>query len=402
MEEKNEYLQQVRTAQAVVESSLKTKKTKSSLQDSLSTSLNNTQHNYKITGIWRFKNVIVPPNMYVVHTRRGHSKPINLGLGVSFRYDPMRDSFLVIPSAMQTIVVNANSICKERQGIVVQSYVQWIIDDFNTAYQKLDFSDPIDPMSIVNIQLREQAEAVIKDTVSMMNIDNILSDKSPIIKDLTKRLGELADGLGLKIVTVQIKEAVVSSTRLWDNLQKPFRAERAKDARLAELSHQEEVNNKEIETEKQMALRRIQKESDIAAKKRLAEATAFDSAHTEKTRRAQMEDKMRQELLQFDLRKIQAEAEIKKLKTIKELEEGTLRFTAETKEKEKTLELLKIRQTIENDIGPIRLQERFIESLPEIVSNLPTPKEFRSFSLGSTQLDGVMGSLNKILDSIGD
>jgi hypothetical protein len=37
---------------------------------------------------------------------------------------------------------------------------------------------------------------------------------------------------------VQIKEAVVSSTRLWENLQKPFRAERAKVARLAEVAAQ--------------------------------------------------------------------------------------------------------------------------------------------------------------------
>ena len=42
---------------------------------------------------------------------------------------------------MQTIIIHANCICKERQGVVVQGYVQWIIDDFETAYRKLDFTD---------------------------------------------------------------------------------------------------------------------------------------------------------------------------------------------------------------------------------------------------------------------
>src|SRR5262245_21461927 len=28
--------------------------------------------NYRITGFWRWKTVVVPPNMHVVHTRRGH------------------------------------------------------------------------------------------------------------------------------------------------------------------------------------------------------------------------------------------------------------------------------------------------------------------------------------------
>ena len=52
--------------------------------------------------------------------------------------------------------------------------------------------------------------------------------------------------LGLKIVTVQIKEAVVSSTRLWENLQKPVRAEREKIARLAEVAAQQEIAAREL------------------------------------------------------------------------------------------------------------------------------------------------------------
>src|SRR5262249_5603792 len=112
------------------------------------------------------------------------------------------------------------------------------------SYRRLDFADPADPMRIVNVQLREQAEAVIKDKVATMSIDQVLNDKLPIIEELTQRLrltaegtatGRDTSGLGLKIVTVQIKEAVVSSARLWENLQKPFRAEREKLARLAEM-----------------------------------------------------------------------------------------------------------------------------------------------------------------------
>lgn len=94
-------------------------------------------------------------------------------------------------------------------------------------------------MRIVNIQLREQAEADIKNKVATMPIDAIPSDKEPIIEELTTRLrgvaesreGEASSELGLKIVTVQIKEAVVSSTRLWENLQKLSRARREQLAR---------------------------------------------------------------------------------------------------------------------------------------------------------------------------
>src|SRR5687767_12182753 len=67
----------------------------------------------RITGFWRWRTVIVPPNAYVVHTRRGHDKPLHIGLGVSFRFNPATDSFLVAPGAMQTILINAHSICRE-------------------------------------------------------------------------------------------------------------------------------------------------------------------------------------------------------------------------------------------------------------------------------------------------
>ena len=90
---------------------------------------------YRITGFWRWKTVLVPPNVYVVHTRRGHKKPLHIGLGESFGFNPFTDSFLVIPAAMQTIIINANCICRERQGILVQAYVQWIIEDIETAYR---------------------------------------------------------------------------------------------------------------------------------------------------------------------------------------------------------------------------------------------------------------------------
>src|SRR6185312_15086292 len=116
--------------------------------------------------------------------------------------------------------------------------------------RKLDFGGD-DPMRLVNLQLREQAEAAIKDKVATMGVRDVLSDKQPIIEELTARLRAVAEGednsdqgLGLRIVTVQIKEAVVSSSRLWENLQKPYRAEQARVARLAELQTEDAISER--------------------------------------------------------------------------------------------------------------------------------------------------------------
>jgi len=256
----------------------------------------------RITGWWRWRTVIVPPNAYVVHTRRGTKDPVTIGLGLSFAFDPYRDSFLVVPAAMQTILIHADCICRELQGLVVQGYVQWIVADFATAYRKLDFSDAVDPMRLVNLQLREQAEAAIKDKVATMSIDEVLSDKQPIIEELTTRLRAVAEGegdsdkgLGLRIVTVQIKEAVVASTRVWENLQKPFRSERARVARLAELAAESEIRAKELQHAKAADTARLESENELGALRAAREGEAFDREQAEQARRHKVEQENRRE-----------------------------------------------------------------------------------------------------------
>src|SRR5215471_14286624 len=53
----------------------------------------------RVTGFGRWKTVVVPPNAFVVHTRRGRAEPLHLGLGVSFKFNPYCDSYLAVPGA---------------------------------------------------------------------------------------------------------------------------------------------------------------------------------------------------------------------------------------------------------------------------------------------------------------
>ncbi|HEX7900856.1 MAG TPA: SPFH domain-containing protein [Planctomycetota bacterium] len=361
----------------------------------------------RITGVWRWKNVVVPPNAYVVHTRRGHAEPLHLGLGVSFRYDPVTDAFLVVPSAMQTILINANCICKERQGVLVQGYVQWIIDDFKTAYRKLDFTDALDPMRLVNIQLREQAEAAIKDVVATMGIDSVLSDKQPIIKELTARLRHVAEGegdnkgLGLRIVTVQIKEAVVSSPTVWEMLQRPFRAERSKEARLAELTQEALVRTREGEARQESEAERIAVESEVARRQAEAEAETFDRGQAERVRRARAEAQTLEATLAHEKEKSRADAEMRRLGIEQELIEQGMRLEAQNRQRHKDLEIEALRRKIANEITEGAVQLKLIESLPAIADKMPKPAELKSISIGGQDaLAGLVGGLLRMLETL--
>lgn len=388
---------------------------------------------YRITGWWRWKTVVVPPNVYVVHTRRGQAEPLHLGLGISFRYNPYTDAFLVIPAAVQTLLINAKCICAERQGVLVQAYVQWVVDDLRTAYRKLDFSDPMDPMRIVNVQLREQAEAAIKDKVATMPIDAILSDKQPIIEELTHRLrgvaessGEGAGGLGLKIVTIQIKEAVVSSTRLWENLQKPFRADREKLARLAELQSKQEIaarelsirqatETAEIETARQLdelrarqqreeydreqaeTARRYQLEREAERARRIADEELALQQHDLEAKRAARELESTERLLGLE----KARAGLEKSRAVAVIERDDLDHQARAGREERDVELLSKRRAIENEQSEAYVRAQLIARLPEIAQAMPKPDELRAVSVngdGATALTGLVAQLMGVIE----
>jgi len=375
----------------------------------------------RITGWWRWKTVVVPPNAHVVHTRRGHDRPLHIGLGMSFNYNPMKDSFLVVPGTMQTIMINAYCICRELQGLLVQGYVQWIIADFGTAYKKLDFTDVEDPMRVVNVQLREQAEAAIKDKVATMGIDEVLSDKQPIIEELTARLRSVAEGegssdkgLGLRIVTVQVKEAVVSSKRVWENLQKPFRAERARVARLAEIAAETVISERERIAERERETAQLAADTEIAKLRDRAAAETYDRKSTEAARRTVAEQEAerqaathRQETAlaaaELDKVRVAVEAEVARIRAQQaaaavrfEVETETaiddLRHAAANRQTEMEVKFAEMRQRIANDTSEGNLHTRLIEILPQMAANMPKPDELRSVSIGNGA-DGQVSSL---------
>ncbi|MBO3750013.1 hypothetical protein J5X84_28360 [Streptosporangiaceae bacterium NEAU-GS5] len=384
----------------------------------------------RITGFWRWKNVLVPPNAFVVHTRRGRDKPLHIGLGVSFRFNPAIDSFLVVPGATQTILINAYCICQELQGVLVQGYVQWIIQDFGTAYRKLDFGDSEDPMRLVNLQLREQAEAAIKDKVATMGVHDVLSDKQPIIEELTARLRAVAEGadnsdqgLGLRIVTVQIKEAVVSSSRLWENLQKPYRAVQSQIARLAELQAEEAIAQREMATERLKETQRLEYERELAELRARNEAWQFDTEAAERLRRTQrshddtravaeletettlhalrMERDRHAEEAETGRLRIEREQELERLALGGELEQARSRAQSGHEQALLDLERERMRADIANQQTPASLQATLIGSLPEIMAKLPKPAELRTVSINGGNQTTVSGLLAELATVVG-
>jgi hypothetical protein len=256
-----------------------------------------------------------------------------------------------------------------------------------------------------------------------MSIDAVLSDKQPIIEELTHRLRAVAEGshegattsgLGLKIVTVQIKEAVVSSTRLWENLQKPFRAQRERVARMAELEAQQAVARQELLD------RQARETAELEYTRRLAElkaeqerAAVAEWAATDKARKAaEQELALRQFELETqrraaELATVQGQVELDRARAEQERLRGgaaveleNFVHQAQAARSERDVELAKARRAVENDLSEPHVRAQLIARLPEVAAALPKPEELRTVSITSDQGAGgnaLVGFLASVL-----
>jgi hypothetical protein len=390
--ESNAYLDQVVKQQAVLESDLRRSRKVSSAPNApdLPDAAAGNAVDVRVKGIGRWRTVLVPPNAFVVHTRRGRAEPVHMGLGISFRFNPYKDSYLVVPGTMQTILLSAYCICRELQGVVVQAYVQWIVEDIATAYRKLDFGDRADPMRLVNLQLKEQAEAAIKDKVATMSVHEVLSDKQPIIEELTTRLRDVAEGgLGLRIVTVQIKEAIVSSTRLWENLQKPYRAEQSQIARLAELNAEEIVDARQSVND----LKRGERKEEDARK--LAKQRNETTVHAIK-----LEQEKHAQEVEIGRLRLELEQMTQQLQLDFELRTATARAESANAIKLLEIERARLRQDINNNQTAEAIQGQLVANLPDIVSRLPKPNELRTVTVGGGDPGSLAGIIAQVREAI--
>ncbi|HPO48751.1 MAG TPA: SPFH domain-containing protein, partial [Spirochaetota bacterium] len=275
----------------------------------------------------------------------------------SFRYNPYADAYLIVPAAMQTIGVVAKCITKEKQGINILAYVQWQIADFSVAYKKLDFSDPRDPLGIVNAQLREQAEAAIKDKIATMSVEEVLTDKEPVIKELTARLKTVAEGqgnekddegLGIKITTVQIREALVSSASLWEDLQSPFRHEQKKRSSISLLEMQSEIKKKELESRKQSETNEAETNLEIELIKQKKNTEIIELKFREETIRFEKEQENIQNKNKLEEQTVLSE---------KMMEDRILEKENEIQHK-REIENLRLQNLIEEEQNKINLEQR--------------------------------------------
>ena len=195
----------------------------------------------------------------------------------------------------------------------------------------------------------------------------------------------------------------MSSSSLWETLQRGFRAERSKEARLAELQAQAVVKEREDAEKLKAQQVIIERDETIRKLKGDAEAKAYDDEQSEKARRAALEAEQATELANHQRQTLEQSEAFEQLKQTLTHQRREVEFEREMAESNRRLELRRAEEELLNLLSEPRLRAQLIEALPEIAGQLPKPDSLKIYggeAGGMNQLSHLLGSIGEALESM--
>lgn len=206
--------------------------------------------------------VTIAPNEYVVHTRLGKIK--NQGLGKTFLLYPFIDSYIKFSITPRKINFYADNITLEKQGVGIDGFLIWSIEDGEKAYKKIGDSDSTS-LDSLSLQLIDIAVSIARNAISNMILDEVLKNREVLVEKLSLQLSNVIVDWGLKIETIEIKEVRILSETLFESMQAPFRNEQLKLAEHSRLEAKQSIETATAETE--VAVRIIKSQEELEARR---------------------------------------------------------------------------------------------------------------------------------------
>jgi regulator of protease activity HflC (stomatin/prohibitin superfamily) len=216
-------------------------------------------------------------NQFVIHLRKGKVK--SAGLGGSLLLLPLIDEYIVIPTTSIQTILEAHDqvVSKEYQNIEFVGMIIWKVIDPEKAFSSVSWN--LRDENYVEKILKAAAEAVMRTICANMPLELIIRERREIIDHVLKDLHELSADWGILIETFEILEVIIVESELKKNMEATKQAIEYQKARIAkadaerasklrELEVQNELGTQEQIVQRDIELRRKEKEIAIAEKER--------------------------------------------------------------------------------------------------------------------------------------
>ena len=139
------------------------------------------------------------------------------------------------PSEHVKVELTTQQVTVEMQGIEVQSMIEWAVDKNAPlkAFKNLDLARG--NYNTANDILKSMASAIVRNMIANSTIENIIENRREIRDRVIREMTEVVKGWGVHLVTVEVLDVKISSSKLFKDMQTKFREDQLKKATLEKL-----------------------------------------------------------------------------------------------------------------------------------------------------------------------
>lgn len=192
------------------------------------------------------------PAQYGVARRFGRVR--RRGPGISALILPVIDRWEIVPCSSNRITFCAEQITAENQGVQVNGFAVWKIGDPEKAGQCYDFDDERVAIEALGENLRDVVESTIRHRVANMPLEEVLRKRGSIILQLKEETAYMASQWGVTVETVEIREVLILSKKLFEQMQAGYRNAMRLKSETSALETDQAIQERKLAQEEELAL----------------------------------------------------------------------------------------------------------------------------------------------------
>ena len=227
----------------------------------------------------RWGQVAAFPSEYLIHFRRGRLSEKTSGQGARcFKW--WNDTTFIIPTSLKEIIFEANQLTRDNVDVRIRGMAVYRISDPMKIYKLINFSHRQSAEEKLARMIGDMCRSTSKWLVANMNVDECIRKRKEDIADALKQevsnvVSDSQSGWGVEIVTIDIQDVFIQDEEIFDAMQMLFKTEKIRESKLAQM-----------ETERNLEMRRLEQEREIAENRKTTELDKTRIDNTMKLKKA--------------------------------------------------------------------------------------------------------------------
>lgn len=342
------------------------------------------------------------PSEHLIVYRRGQFQPALSRQGGRFFKWPT-DAFVLIPTTFKEILFQANQITTDQVDVRVRGMVLYRIADPIKIHRLINFTNRQGAEGKLARVIADMCRSTAKWLVANMRLEECIRRRKEEIAAILKQevSGVVTEKWGVEIVTIDIQDVYIQDDELFQSIQATFKAEKAREARLAELETRQAIERRRLDTERSLEKNRQELAMEKAERDFALHMTTMEQQKQrdeadffrEQTR---VEQKMTLAAYQAEAEQAQALKAAEQKKTLARLEAEALALA-----NNEEIRALRERLVAEGQANRASLERLFLtEALPTIAESMAQTMQNTRMNVYHNGATGPVSMVLQHLDEV--